>query len=304
MGKEQLPQIKSRKCTEQKIICPHKSKGTMTKWQTPTGPQQICGHIPTLSCSEQHLLRAKLREVPFWLSFPNLWFPQQPVLYRRALSWLGFRKEHGADPADISPGWGGVDQGRIHFLLSIWMNTMEIWELQGPPWPQTVKRRSLAAQKEADAWRKTYGWKKCPPGFSAAFHSQFSSFPGSDCLPNLGSMSYWCIHIINSLFKAAYTFPLFTKLQTIQIKGDFRTSLVAQWLRIHLPTQGTQFLSPVWEDTTCPGATNPLCHNYWACSRARAPQQGKPLQEAWAPQQRVAARESPSPAAKTQCSQK
>lgn len=86
MGKEQFPQIKSGKCNKQKIICPHRSKGTMTKWQTPTGPQQICGHIPTLSCSEQHLLRAKLREVPFWLSFPNLWFLQQPGLYRSALS--------------------------------------------------------------------------------------------------------------------------------------------------------------------------------------------------------------------------
>ena len=40
------------------------------------------------------------------------------------------------------------------------------------------------------------------------------------------------------------------------------TSLVAQWLRIHLPMQGTQVRSLVWEDPTCSGATKPMCHNY------------------------------------------
>ena len=44
------------------------------------------------------------------------------------------------------------------------------------------------------------------------------------------------------------------------------TSLVAQWLRIHLPMQGTQVWSLVWEDPTCHGATKPMHHNYWACA--------------------------------------
>ena len=44
------------------------------------------------------------------------------------------------------------------------------------------------------------------------------------------------------------------------------TSLVAQWLRIHLPMQGTQVWSLVHEDPTCPGATKPMCHNYRACA--------------------------------------
>ena len=42
------------------------------------------------------------------------------------------------------------------------------------------------------------------------------------------------------------------------------TSLVAQWLRIHLPMQGTQVRALVREDPTCRGATRPVCHNYWA----------------------------------------
>ena len=43
-------------------------------------------------------------------------------------------------------------------------------------------------------------------------------------------------------------------------------SLVAQWLRIHLPMHGTQVRSLVREDPTCSGATKPVHHNYWACA--------------------------------------
>ena len=89
-----------------------------------------------------------------------------------------------------------------------------------------------------------------------------------------------------------------------------QASLVAQWLRIRLPMQGTQVCALVREDPTCRRATKPVCHNYWACAlepashnywspratttearapRAPAPQQEKPPQwEARAPQWRVA----------------
>ena len=43
-------------------------------------------------------------------------------------------------------------------------------------------------------------------------------------------------------------------------------SLVAQWLRIRLPMQGTQVRALVQEDPTCHGVTKPMCHNYWACT--------------------------------------
>ena len=39
-------------------------------------------------------------------------------------------------------------------------------------------------------------------------------------------------------------------------------SLVAQWLRICLPMQGTRVQAVVWEDPTCRGATRPVSHNY------------------------------------------
>ena len=39
-------------------------------------------------------------------------------------------------------------------------------------------------------------------------------------------------------------------------------SLVAQWLRICLPMQGTRVRALVWEDPTCRGATGPVSYNY------------------------------------------
>ena len=41
-----------------------------------------------------------------------------------------------------------------------------------------------------------------------------------------------------------------------------RASLVAEWLRICLPMQGTRVQTLVWEDPTCHGATGPVRHNY------------------------------------------
>ena len=69
------------------------------------------------------------------------------------------------------------------------------------------------------------------------------------------------------------------------------TSLVAQWLRVRLPMQGTRVRSLVREDLTCRGATKPASHNYWAhAPRGRALQQEKPPQwEAHAPQRRLKA---------------
>ena len=53
--------------------------------------------------------------------------------------------------------------------------------------------------------------------------------------------------------------------------------LVAQWLRVCLPVQGTRVRALVWEDSTCRGATGPMSNNYGACaSGACAPQQERP----------------------------
>ena len=49
-------------------------------------------------------------------------------------------------------------------------------------------------------------------------------------------------------------------------KSTDRTPLVAQWLRIHLPMQGSQVRALGQEDPTCRGATKPVRHNSWACT--------------------------------------
>ena len=45
-------------------------------------------------------------------------------------------------------------------------------------------------------------------------------------------------------------------------KWKLGASLVAQWLRVCLPVQGTRVRALVWEDPTCHGATRPVSHNY------------------------------------------
>ena len=44
-------------------------------------------------------------------------------------------------------------------------------------------------------------------------------------------------------------------------KNDPGASLVAQWLRVCLPMQGTRVRALVWEDPTCRGVTKPVSHN-------------------------------------------
>ena len=114
-----------------------------------------------------------------------------------------------------------------------------------------------------------------------------------------------------------------------KIKKSYRASLVAQWLRICLPMQGTRVWALVREDPTCHRAAGPMRHDYWACALestshnywACKPQLLKPVclepelhkrshrnekpthrSEEWPPL--AATRESPRAATKTQCSQK
>ena len=50
--------------------------------------------------------------------------------------------------------------------------------------------------------------------------------------------------------------------QEKQKHGLLGAFLVVQCLRIHFVRQGTLVQSLVQEDSTCPGATKPVCHNY------------------------------------------
>ena len=57
-----------------------------------------------------------------------------------------------------------------------------------------------------------------------------------------------------------------TVMTLVNVRSSIRgASLVVQWLRIHLPMQGTWIQALVQEDPTHE-ATTPVCHNYWACA--------------------------------------
>ena len=78
-------------------------------------------------------------------------------------------------------------------------------------------------------------------------------------VPKAKNQSTPCRKVGGMMADLDSTFSLLTLKKSFTLSG---TSLVAQWLRIHLPRQGTQVRSLVWEDPTCRGATKPVCHNY------------------------------------------
>ena len=83
----------------------------------------------------------------------------------------------------------------------------------------------------------------------------------------LSSIPLYGYNIICLSIHQLKTFGLLSTFWWLQIKPpNFRASLVAQWLRIHLPMQGTWVQALVQEDPTCHGAAKPVCHNYWACA--------------------------------------
>ena len=87
--------------------------------------------------------------------------------------------------------------------------------------------------------------------------------------------SFWLLQkaALNCQYLYGHICFLFSWVDTLRFFLTFNgASLVAQWLRICLPMQGTRVQALVWEGPTCCGATKPVRHNYWA----RVPQLLKP----------------------------
>ena len=74
------------------------------------------------------------------------------------------------------------------------------------------------------------------------------------------------IRLSKGKVKVLYAFIYTLLFPSRDLEWFTGTSLVALWLRMHLPKQGTRVQSLVREDPTCHGATKPVRHNYWACS--------------------------------------
>ena len=71
---------------------------------------------------------------------------------------------------------------------------------------------------------------------------------------------YENIHLLEMLTEVCKSKMTLFALKS-ESKGGRGASLVAQWLRICLPMQGTRVRALVWEDPTCRGA-RPVSHNY------------------------------------------
>ena len=112
--------------------------------------------------------------------------------------------------------------------------------------------------------------------------------------PKPGSGFLFCPLRLGTAIRRNKIIYLGTGRGSPDIQKELGASLVAQWLRVCLPVQGTQVQALVREDPTCCRATKPVRHNYRACEpqllsphatttearapRARALQQEKPLQ--------------------------
>ena len=94
----------------------------------------------------------------------------------------------------------------------------------------------------------------------ASFGNIFSHSVG--CLFVLFMVSFAVQKLLSSIRSHLFIFVfIFITLGGGSKKILLWASLVAQWLRICLPMQGTRVRALVWEDPTCHGATKPVSHN-------------------------------------------
>ena len=102
--------------------------------------------------------------------------------------------------------------------------------------------------------------------------SSFRIWNSSTAIPSLPLALFRMLHILqhykqHSCIKyytlANHSLGYFLTTKTMTSKGSHRTS---QWMKVHVPVQGTWVQSLVWEDPTCLGATKRVHHNYWACT--------------------------------------
>ena len=79
----------------------------------------------------------------------------------------------------------------------------------------------------------------------------------------LKHLQTWYKHPV-CIILGIYTFASVTYCFWQSKLNELRTSLVVQWLRIHLSVQGMQVQYLFREDSTSHGASKPMCCSYWS----------------------------------------
>ena len=77
-----------------------------------------------------------------------------------------------------------------------------------------------------------------------------------------GETGSCCLMGMKTFCIVGYNNVMYLTLLNCILQNGYGASLVAQWLRVCLPMQGTRVRALVWEDPTCHGATRPVSHNY------------------------------------------
>ena len=78
--------------------------------------------------------------------------------------------------------------------------------------------------------------------------------------PDLGLSSPLCRPQLLLIFLKTDLLNVGSWMGPWNTKRALGTSLVVQWVRIYLPTQGTRVRSQVWKDPTCHGTTSSVYH--------------------------------------------
>ncbi|XP_066876844.1 putative protein PTGES3L isoform X6 [Kogia breviceps] len=95
----------------------------------------------------------------------------------------------------------------------------------------------------------------CKNADGVEFYNEIEFYAKVNCKDSQDKRSGRSITCFVRKWKEKVAWPRLTK-------EDIKTSLMTQWLRIHLPVQGTQVGALVLEDPTCHGATKLVCHDY------------------------------------------
>ena len=148
-----------------------------------------------------------------------------------------------------------------------------------------LQSRGLAGPCSAVAQSRGKVWGHTHTGIAATWPSPGTGSSWAD-LGKAGVLAS-ALSLLGVAARKHGPLQTFTHLTALLSKEGERTSLVVQWLRIHLPRQGTRVPSLVWDDSTCCGAAVPMRHSLWAhvlqllkptSLRARALQQERPPQ--------------------------
>ena len=128
--------------------------------------------------------------------------------------------------------------GRFHHIMNFWLHVVQVSRIEKSdqrrqsPGPGMAYEESLVVEHHVCFSKRGV---------------EIQRVPGTICFCQL-------------------TFFTFATMWETLFKINFRTSQVAQWIRIHLPVLGPQVQSLVQEDSTCPGTAKSMCHNHWSCA--------------------------------------